>query len=125
IDAAVERTLAAKLELGLFDRAPLDPARAASVNNSEAHRRLALEAARQGAVLLKNEGILPLDRRRLRRVAVIGPNAARAHLGGYSVDPGRGISLLDGIRAAAGDGIEVQYARGCNITSEDLTWEGF
>lgn len=126
VDEAVVRTLAAKFELGLFERAPLDPARAARVNNAEAHRALALQAARQGAVLLKNDGVLPLDRSKLRRIAVVGPNAERAHLGGYSVDPGRGVSLLDGVRAAAGAGVEVRHARGCNITrGEDLTWQGF
>jgi len=125
LDEAVERSLAARFELGLFDAAPLDPAHATRVNNAPEHRELALEAARQGAVLLANDGILPLDRKRLRRIAVVGPNAERAHLGGYSVDPGRGVSLLDGVRAAAGSSIEVRYARGCNITREDLTWEGF
>jgi beta-glucosidase len=125
IDQAVERTLTAKFELGLFDAEPLDPALAARVNNAEAHQKLALESARQAAVLLKNDGLLPLDRGKIRRIAVVGPNAARAHLGGYSADPGRGVSLLDGIRATAGKNIEVRYARGCNITSEDLTWEGF
>jgi beta-glucosidase len=125
IDEAVQRVLAAKFELGLFDAPPLDPALASSVNNAEPHRKLALETARQAAVLLKNDGLLPLDRAKLRRIAVVGPNAALAHLGGYSADPGRGISVLDGIRAAAGKNIEVRYARGCNITSEDLTWEGF
>jgi beta-glucosidase len=125
IDEAVVRTLTAKLELGLFEQAPLDPARARELNNAEPHRALALEAARQGAVLLKNDGLLPLERGKLRRVAVVGPNAERAHLGGYSVDPGRGVSLLDGVRAAAGKAIEVRYARGCNITREDLTWQGF
>jgi beta-glucosidase len=125
LDAAVERALAARFELGLFDRGPLDPARATALNNAEAHQKLALEAARQSAVLLTNDGLLPLDRHALHRIAVVGPNAERAHLGGYSVDPGRAVSLLDGVRAAAGKGIEVRYARGCNITSEDLTWEGF
>jgi beta-glucosidase len=125
VDEAVLRTLTAKFELGLFDQAPLDPARARALNNAEPHRALALEAARQGAVLLKNDGVLPLDRKRVRRVTVVGPNAEGAHLGGYSVDPGRGVSLLEGVRAAAGKGIEVRYARGCNITREDLTWQGF
>ncbi|HTV23600.1 MAG TPA: glycoside hydrolase family 3 N-terminal domain-containing protein [Polyangiaceae bacterium] len=126
IDEAVERTLAAKVELGLFEQSALDPGRAAETNNAEPHRALALEAARQAAVLLKNDGLLPLERSKLKRVAVVGPNAALAHLGGYSVDPGRGVSLLDGVRAAAGKNIEVRYARGCNITrGDDLTWQGF
>jgi beta-glucosidase len=125
VDEAVLRTLTTKFELGLFDQAALDPARARELNNAAPHRALALEAARQGAVLLKNDGVLPLDRSRVRRVTVVGPNAERAHLGGYSVDPGRGVSLLDGVRAAAGKGVEVRYARGCNITREDLTWQGF
>ena len=125
LDEAVERALVARFELGLFDAPALDPAYAARVNNAPEHQKLALEAARQGAVLLANDGVLPLDRKRLRRIAVVGPNAAGAHLGGYSVDPGRAVSLLDGIRAAAGPGLEVRYARGCDITREDLTWQGF
>lgn len=125
IDAAVEQTLVTKIELGLFDAPPLDPAHAAELNNSAPHRELALRAARQAAVLLKNDGVLPLDRARVRRIAVIGPNAEKAHVGGYSADAGRGVSILDGIRALAGPSIEVRHARGCNITAEDLTWQGF
>jgi beta-glucosidase len=124
LDEAVERMLTAKFDLGLFDAKPLDPAFAKAENNSSSHQKLALEAARQGAVLLKNDGVLPLDRNRLRRISVIGPNAAKAHLGSYSADPQRGVALLDGIRAAVGKNVEVRYARGCNITAEDLTWEG-
>ncbi len=126
LDAAVQHALEARFELGMFDEPPLDPARAAAANNSEPHRALALEAARQGVVLLQNEGVLPLDRSKIRRIAVVGPNAEKAHLGGYSADPGRGVSLLDGLRTAAKErNIEVRYARGCNITEEDYTWEGF
>jgi len=124
LDEAVERTLTVKFELGMFDAKPLDPATATQTNNSEPHRKLALQAAREGAVLLKNDGILPLDRAKLKRVAVVGPNALRSHLGGYSADPERGVSLLDGVRTALGKAVEVRYARGCDITTEDLTWEG-
>jgi beta-glucosidase len=124
LDEAVIRTLTVKYALGLFDAKPLDPELAVRSNNTEEHRTLALQAAREGAVLLKNDGILPLVAERLRRIAVVGPNAARAHLGSYSTDPGRGVALLDGIRAAAGPRTVVDYARGCNITAEDLTWEG-
>jgi beta-glucosidase len=124
LDQAVQRVLETKIDLGLFEAEPLDAAVAERVNNSPEHRALALQAAREAAVLLSNDGVLPLDRARLKRVAVIGPNAEKAHLGSYSADPGRGVSLLDGVRAAAGKAIEVRYARGCNITAEDLTWEG-
>jgi beta-glucosidase len=124
LDEAVERTLEAKFDLGLFNEKPLDPAVATATNNSAPHQNVALEAARQGAILLSNNGILPLDRKKLKRIAVIGPNANKTHYGSYTADPGRGISLLDGISAAVDKNVEVRFARGCNITAEDLTWEG-
>lgn len=123
VDQAVSRNLAAKFRLGLFERPYVDPDRAASVTNSQAHRDLAAQAARESIVLLKNEGrLLPLDRSRLHSIAVIGPNADRAHLGGYSDDPGRGISILDGVRAKVGPGVKVTFARGCRITKEGGDW---
>ncbi|HEX6185750.1 MAG TPA: glycoside hydrolase family 3 protein, partial [Pyrinomonadaceae bacterium] len=87
LDRAVARNLRAKFLLGLFENPYVDPERAERVTNSEAHRRLAAEAARRSITLLKNEGnLLPLDRARLKAIAVIGPNADRAHHGGYT-DP--------------------------------------
>lgn len=75
IDRAVERVLALKFEMGLFENPYIDEAAAAEVGCA-AHSELALEAARQSVTLLENRsGTLPLDPRRLRRVAVIGPNA--------------------------------------------------
>jgi beta-glucosidase len=72
---------------------------------------------------LKNEGnLLPLDRTRLRSVAVIGPNADRAHLGGYSDNPGRGVSILQGITDKVGPKVKVSYAEGCKITKEGGDW---
>ena len=64
------------------------------------HRALALEAAQRSITLLKNEkNLLPLDRTKLKSIAVIGPDAARAHLGGYTdMNPPRAVSLLDGIK---------------------------
>ena len=124
LDEAVERTLTVKVQLGMFEAKPLDPAYAVATNNSVEHQALALQAAREGAVLLKNDGLLPLQLGKLRRIAVIGPNAAKAHFGSYSTDPGRAVSLLDGLRQATQGKAELSYARGCNITREDLTWEG-
>jgi beta-glucosidase len=76
-------------------------------------------------VLLKNDkNLLPLDLQKIKTIAVIGPNAADVHLGGYSRDPGPGnqISILDGIRKRVGDKAKVVYAEGCKITTGKQGW---
>src|SRR5207244_9678185 len=81
VDRAVARNLRAKFLLGLFENPYVDPERAVKVTNTAAHRELAAEAARRSIILLKNENnLLPLDPQRLKSIAVIGPNADRAHL---------------------------------------------
>ncbi|HYG80389.1 MAG TPA: glycoside hydrolase family 3 C-terminal domain-containing protein, partial [Pyrinomonadaceae bacterium] len=94
------------------------------LTNAPAHRELAAEAARRSIILLKNENnTLPLDRARLKSIAVIGPNADRAHLGGYSdPNPGRGVSVLEGVTKKVGRGVQVNYAKGVNITLEGGDW---
>ena len=127
IDRAVRRILRAKFLLGLFDQLPyVDPDEAERVANCAEHRQLALQAARQSIILLKNEGsLLPLDRGTLRSIAVIGPTAFDLHLGGYSEDPGCGVTLLEGIRQAAGEQITVSYAEGCRISTATNDWRGW
>jgi beta-glucosidase len=123
IDKAVARNLKLKFLLGLFENPYVDPERTMKVTNSQAHRELAAEAARRSIVLLKNEkNLLPLDRTRLKSIAVIGPNADRAHLGGYSDNPGRGISVLQGITDKVAGKMKVTYAEGCKITKEGGNW---
>jgi beta-xylosidase len=123
LDRAVARALRAKFLLGLFENPFVDPERAAKLTNSKAHRDLAAEAARRSTVLLKNEGgLLPLDRGKVNTIAIIGPNAAEAHLGGYSDNPGRGVSVLEGVRDKVGGQIKVNYAEGCKITREGGKW---
>jgi beta-glucosidase len=126
MDKAVARVLAAKFRLGLFDNPYVDPDAAERIANSEEHRKIALEAARKALVLLKNEkDLLPLDLSKLKTIAVIGPNAADVHLGGYSRDPGRGVSILDGIRARVGTRAKVLYAEGCKITNAPQGYSGW
>jgi beta-glucosidase len=126
LDQAVSRVLAAKFRLGLFDNPYVDPDYAERVNNSEEHRQLALEAARKAFVLLKNDkNLLPLNLGKLKTVAVIGPNAADVHLGGYSRDPGFGISILDGIRARVGNKATVLFSQGCKVTTAPPGYRGF
>jgi beta-glucosidase len=123
VDRAVARILKAKFLLGLFENPYVDPERAIGVTNSRAHRDLAAEAARRSIVLLKNDNnLLPLDSNRLKSIAVIGPNADRAHLGGYSDNPGRGISVLQGITDKIGASVKVSFAEGCKITQEGGDW---
>jgi len=118
LDRAVANVLRAKFLLGLFENPYIDAEQAARQNNSAEHRALALEAAREALILLKNQGgLLPLDRAKLKSIAVIGPNAAVCHLGGYSGDPGRMVSVLDGVREKAGGAVRVAYAQGCKITA--------
>jgi beta-glucosidase len=117
LDELVAPMLHAKFRLGLFDDPYADPDEAERVVGCDAHRRLALQAARETITLLKNAGgLLPLDAARLRSIAVIGPNADRQMLGGYSGSPKQVVTVLEGIRAAAGERVEVRYAEGCKIT---------
>ncbi len=117
VDRAASRVLRAKFLAGLFDDPFVDPDYAEKITNSEAHRQLALQAARKAIVLLKNNGnLLPLNKANYRRIAVIGPNAAEVRLGGYSGIPGRGISILQGIKEKVSPAVEVLHAEGCKIT---------
>lgn len=117
IDELVAALLAHKFQLGLFEAPYVDPTVAASTVGSEAHRHLALDAARQVITLLKNDdATLPIDPETVKTIAVVGPNADRSLLGGYSGKPRRVVTVLEGLRAAVGDRIEVLHAEGCSIT---------
>jgi beta-glucosidase len=125
VDLAAGRVLRAKFVLGLFDQPYADPIDAERVTNCLEHRSLAYRAATKSLVLLKNDGLLPLEMDKVKTLAVIGPNAAGLHLGGYSADPGHGISILDGIRQKVGKRAQVLYAEGCRITREDFGGQGW
>lgn len=119
VDRAAGSVLSAKFHLGLFDHPYVDPDYAARTVNSPEHRKLALRAAEESIVLLKNENhLLPLDPKKLKTVAVIGPDAADLHLGGYAREPFPGIrvTILDGIRKRLEPAVKVVYAEGCKIT---------
>jgi len=123
LDKAVSRILRGKFLLGLFEDPYADIKNVEKITNSQKHRELALKAAHKAVILLKNEnGILPLDRDNIKTLAVIGPNAAGIHLGGYSWEPTAGISILDGIKNKVGKHIDVRYALGCKITENEPLW---
>jgi beta-glucosidase len=119
MDTAVARLLEARFHLGLFD--PSNEVSYAQIpvtqNDSPEHRALALQVARESIVLLKNDGLLPLNRAKTKRIAVIGTNATSVAmlLGNYNGTPSNPITILDGIRNVAGTNVEVVYAPGCPL----------
>jgi beta-glucosidase len=120
IDASVARVLRAKFELGLFETPYVDVERAPLENRSAAHVTLAREAARASFVLLRNEaGTLPFAPS-IRSIAVIGPDATEARLGGYSSRGAGKVSILDGIRRRAGPSVVVRHAPGVERTIEEF-----
>ena len=124
VDRAVGRVLRMKFLTGIFDDPYVDPDYAEKVTNSAEHQKLALKAAHEAIILLKNQNrLLPLDPSKYKRIAVIGPNAGEVHLGGYSNNPGRGVSVLQGIKNKVGTGGEVLYAEGCKITETLPDWD--
>ena len=117
LDGLVAPMLFWKFKLGLFENPYVSPDEAERVVGSDANRQLALQGARETITLLKNENhLLPLNPNKLATVAVIGPNADRELLGGYSGKPNYFNSVLEGIRAKVGDKVKVPYAEGCKIT---------
>jgi beta-glucosidase len=119
VDRAVRRILRQKFRLGLFERVHVDPDRAVAVVHQAAHQELALEAAREGMVLLRNEGgLLPL-RKDLKSIAVIGPNADDRlnQLGDYVPlqVPQPVTTVLEGIRRAVSADTQVAYVKGCEV----------
>lgn len=117
LDDLVAPMLYWKFKLGLFDEPYVDPDEAERTVGCDRNRKLAREAAREAITLLKNKGNLtPLNLMKIRTIAVIGPNANRSLLGGYSGVPKHDVSVLEGIKARVGNRATVLYSEGCKIT---------
>ena len=120
ITAACERLMATRFRLGMFsddceyDKIPY------SENDTKEHHDLAVKAAQESMVLLKNTGILPLDVSKLSSIAVIGPNADSRKVlwGNYYGTPSRNITVLEGIEEAVGDQVRVYYSEGCPLDQD-------
>lgn len=118
LDRAVANVLRLKFRMGLFENPYVSPEQAKQLVRSEAHKELAREVAREGIVLLKNDGVLPL-KKNIGSIAVIGPNADMMYnqLGDYTAPQEREeiVTVLDGIRKAVSPSTKVNYVKGCAI----------
>lgn len=117
IDRSVQRLMTARIRLGTLDEdAPITAEEYARVDSPENHEK-ALEMARASMVLLKNEGALPLDMKKIRSLAVIGPNADSrlALMGNYAGTPSETCTVLEGLQKLLPD-TRIYYAQGCAIT---------
>ncbi|MBN1545565.1 MAG: glycoside hydrolase family 3 C-terminal domain-containing protein, partial [Syntrophaceae bacterium] len=123
VDAGVRRILRVKFLLGLFDDPYVDPDYAEKICHCEAHRELALKAAQKSIVLLKNENSVLPFKKNMQTIAVIGPNADQARLGGYSTREIKVVTPLEGMKNRASHNVSIQYARGCDVTG--LSKKGF
>lgn len=120
LDQAVRRILEMKFRAGLFEHPYADADAAAAVTNNDEARALALTSAQRSITLLKNNGALPMAP--TGTIAVIGPNAAVARLGGYYGQPPHTVSILDGIKARLAGKANIVYAEGVRITANDDWW---
>ena len=116
LDELVAPMLEWKFRMGLFENPYVNPEIAEKVVSCDKNRELALQAARETITLLKNDGTAPIKKRKVKTIAVIGPNADRVIIGGYSGKPKYYTSVLEGIRERAGKSIDVLYHEGCKIT---------
>ncbi|MEO6003104.1 MAG: glycoside hydrolase family 3 C-terminal domain-containing protein [Opitutus sp.] len=130
IDEALYHTLWTRFRLGLFDPADQVPYSKYSLKDNDLpeHGQVALDLARQSIVLLKNTGILPLDRSKLKQIAVIGPNGDSKSMleGNYHGSSSQPISILDGIKRITKGDIKVTFALGSPTTTKpgSAPWSG-
>ena len=117
IDDLVSVLLKFKFILGLFDDPYVDPDAVQNDAKLKNNRKLALQAAQETITLLKNDNnTLPLNPDQKRTIAVIGPNADRFLLGGYSGKPAYYTTVLEGIKNKVGNDVNILYSEGCKNT---------
>ncbi len=129
IRRAAVRLFTTRFKLGMFDRDCSYDSIDLSASNTRENKELALDAAHRSAVLLKNDGLLPIDKTKIKNIAVIGPNAysTKALCGNYNGDSDEWVTNLEGIRRAVGDDIRIYYSQGSDILKDkedDLAREG-
>jgi len=127
IDTAVYQALYLKFELGLFENPYVDENNAVQISKDPTSKALALKAAQQSIVLLKNENnLLPFRKDQYKKIAVVGPCANNVFTGGYSGEPYYKVNLVDGIKNKVGNNAEVIFSQGCKIVDNlDISYQNW
>ncbi len=122
IDRSVKRLMMTRMRLGMFDEKCDYDSIPYESNDTPEHHQLAFDAAVKSIVLLKNDGILPLDKNNLKAVSVIGPNADSRDIlkGNYNGTPTESYTILDGIRAYISDDTRLYYSEGAHLYRENV-----
>ncbi|WP_276356064.1 glycoside hydrolase family 3 C-terminal domain-containing protein [Cohnella caldifontis] len=125
IDQAVIRLFTTRMKLGLFDEQEKVPYASIpySIVDSAEMQELNRKTARSSLVLLKNDGLLPLDKSKIKTIGVIGPNAdnRRALVGNYEGTASRYITVKEGIQDYVGDDVRVFYSEGCHLYKNGIS----
>lgn len=122
IDRAVTHVMMTRMRLGMFDASTEYDEIPYEANDSREHHEAALKAAEESMVLLKNDGILPLKKEKLKTVAVIGPNADSREIlkGNYNGTATEQYTILEGLRQELGDQVRIFYSEGCHLYRENV-----
>ena len=129
VDRSLYRLVLAKMKLGMFD--PSEQVPYANIpfelNDSESHNEMALVMAQKSMTLLKNDGVLPLNKNKLKKIVVIGPNAdnIEALRGNYYGSASHPVTVINGIKQAVGNDVEVSYTKGVPLVIYDNNEEEF
>jgi beta-glucosidase len=122
IDRSVYRLMLARMKLGMFDPPKNVPYAQIpfNLNDSKAHDNMALKVAQKSMTLLKNDGTLPLNKKRIRSIAIVGPNAdnleaLRANYYGEASHP---VTIIEGIKKALGEKIDITYSKGIPLVKQ-------
>lgn len=122
IDKAVKHVMMTRMRLGMFDAETEYDHISYEENDTPQHHQMALKAAEESMVLLKNTGLLPLEKEKLKTIAVIGPNADSREIlkGNYNGTATEQYTILEGIRKVLKDDTRIYYSEGCHLYRENV-----
>lgn len=123
ITRAAERLMATRIRLGMFDEECEYNKIPYEVNDCREHNEVSLTASRKSIVMLRNNGLLPLDKSKIKSIGVIGPNSDSELMlkGNYFGTASRYITILEGIHEAVGEDVRVFYSEGCHLYKNSIS----